>query len=147
MQESALDGRVAIVTGGASGIGRSICERFALEGAQVVIVDVDGDRAREVAAALGGDAMVAAADVADSTSVTDAFHAVDDRFGRVDVLVNCAGVASVDPTVGETPFDPALPIAITDGQWARMLAIHLNGTFYCTRRPCTACAPTAVARS
>ena len=47
--------------------------------------------------------------------------------------MNCAGVASVDPAEGETAFDPTLPIAITDGQWDRMLAIHLNGTFYCTR--------------
>lgn len=133
MGEGALQGRVAVVTGGGSGIGRSICERFSQEGARVAVLDVDADHAGEVAAALAGNAMVAAADVADSRSVTDAFHAVDDRFGRVDVLVNCAGVASVDPAAGETPFDPALPIAITDGQWARMLAIHLNGTFYCTR--------------
>ena len=128
-----LDGRIAVVTGGASGIGRGICERFTREGARVVVLDVDGDHAREAAGELGADAVAVAADVADSASVAAAFAAVDDHFGRVDILVNNAGVASVPPGVDETPFDPDLPIAITDGQWDRMLGIHLWGTFYCTR--------------
>jgi 3-oxoacyl-[acyl-carrier protein] reductase len=133
MREGALQGRVAVVTGGASGIGRSICERFSREGAHVAVLDVDAGRAGAIAGALAGDAMIASVDVADPLAVTNAFEAVDDRFGRVDVLVNCAGVAAVDPAPGEAPLDPALPIAVTDGQWARMLAVHLNGTFYCTR--------------
>ena len=75
---------MAVVTGGASGIGRAICERFAREGASVAVVDVDPGRAGEVAEGLATDAGVAVvADVADSTSVTDAFAAVDDEFGRV----------------------------------------------------------------
>jgi 3-oxoacyl-[acyl-carrier protein] reductase len=128
-----LEGRVAVVTGGASGIGRGICERFAREGARVVVLDLDDDRAREVAQELAADAHAVPADVADSASVAAAFAAVDDHFGRVDILVNNAGVASVPLGADETPFDPDLPIAITDGQWDRMLGIHLSGTFYCTR--------------
>ena len=128
-----LQGRVAVVTGGASGIGLAVCERFALEGARVAVFDVDGDRARAVAEGLPTDAIAVAADVADSTSVADAFDAVDGHFGRVDILVNNAGVAFVPPGDDEVPFDPDLPIAITDGQWDRMLGIHLSGTFYCTR--------------
>jgi 3-oxoacyl-[acyl-carrier protein] reductase len=129
----ALEGRIAVVTGGASGIGRGICERVAREGARVVVLDVDEDRAREVADELASDAVPVVADVADTASVAAAFAAVDGAFGRVDILVNNAGVASVPPGADETPFDPDLPIAITDGQWDRMLGIHLSGTFYCTR--------------
>jgi 3-oxoacyl-[acyl-carrier protein] reductase len=128
-----LQGRVAVVTGGASGIGRAICERFAREGARLAVFDIDADRAREVAEQLPGEAVVVTTDVADATSVADAFDAVDDRFGRVDILVNDAGVASVPPGDDEAPFDADLPLAITNGQWDRMLAIHLSGTFYCTR--------------
>jgi 3-oxoacyl-[acyl-carrier protein] reductase len=128
-----LHGKVAVVTGGASGIGRAVCERFALEGASVVVVDIDADRAAEVARALPTATAAAVADVADSASVAAAFDAIDEHFGRVDILVNNAGVASVPPTDDETPFDADLPIAITDGQWDRMLGIHLSGTFYCTR--------------
>jgi 3-oxoacyl-[acyl-carrier protein] reductase len=133
MVSGPLEGRVAVVTGGASGIGRAVCERLAREGASVVVIDVDRDGAGEVADGLATETMVAVVDVADSGSVADAFQAVDGRFSRVDIVVNSAGVASVDPVTGETPFDADLPIAITDGQWDRMLAIHLNGTFYCTR--------------
>jgi 3-oxoacyl-[acyl-carrier protein] reductase len=128
-----LQGRVAVVTGGASGIGRAICDRFAREGARLAVLDIDADRAREVAEELPGEAVAVTTDVADATSVTAAFDAVDDAFGRVDILVNDAGVASVPPREDEAPFDDDLPLAITDGQWDRMLAIHLNGTFYCTR--------------
>jgi 3-oxoacyl-[acyl-carrier protein] reductase len=99
----------------------------------VAVFDVDGDRAREVAKGLATDAVAVVTDVADSTSVADAFGVVDDHFGRVDILVNNAGVAFVPPGDDETPFDADLPIAITDGQWDRMLGIHLSGTFYCTR--------------
>jgi 3-oxoacyl-[acyl-carrier protein] reductase len=124
---------VAIVTGGASGIGRSICERFAVEGAHVAVFDVDGDRARDVAKGLATHALAVATDVADSTAVADAFDVVDNRLGRVDILVNNAGVAFVPPGEDEEPFDSDLPLAISDRQWDRMLGVHLSGTFYCTR--------------
>lgn len=125
--------RVAVVTGGASGIGRAVCERFARDGAALVIVDTDEERGREVAAACGAEAAVVATDVADPASVAAAFGVADDRFGRVDVLVNSAGVATVAPGADEVPFPPDVPIGITDGQWRRMVGIHLDGTFYCTR--------------
>jgi 3-oxoacyl-[acyl-carrier protein] reductase len=99
----------------------------------VAVFDVDVDHANEVAQQLPTDAVAVATDVADSASVVDAFDAVDGRFGRVDILVNNAGVAFVPPRDDELPFDADLPIAITDGQWDRMLGIHLSGTFYCTR--------------
>jgi NAD(P)-dependent dehydrogenase (short-subunit alcohol dehydrogenase family) len=90
-----LDGAVAVVTGGANGIGRALCERFAAEGAEaVVVVDLDGDRAAEVAASLpGGTTGVGLrADVAVEDDVVAAVRAAEERFGRIDLLVSNAGI-------------------------------------------------------
>lgn len=127
-------GRVAVVTGGASGIGRAVSERLVAEGASVAVVDLDGDRAVDVAKTLGdAQAVPIAADVADPEAVAEVFQLVDNRFERVDVLVNSAGVAYTPPADGEVRIDADLPIALTDAQWDRMIRVHLYGTFYCSR--------------
>ena len=97
-------GRVALVTGGASGIGRAIAERLAHAGASVVIADVDGERAEKVAATIGAErALAVEVDVTDETAVAAAFVDAALRFGGVDLVVNNAGFASsaelVDTTV------------------------------------------------
>jgi NAD(P)-dependent dehydrogenase (short-subunit alcohol dehydrogenase family) len=89
-----LAGKVAIVTGGASGLGRGIVEKFAAEGANVVIADVNDDLGQDVAAQCGGRAWFRRADVADATDVEALVQAAVDRFGGLDVMVNNAGISS-----------------------------------------------------
>ncbi|MDQ0345863.1 SDR family NAD(P)-dependent oxidoreductase [Ancylobacter vacuolatus] len=87
-----VEGRVAVVTGGAQGIGRSIAERLAAEGASVVVADIDEAGAEEVAAALGERAMAVRVDIADPASVAALYRAVDQRHGRCEILVNNAAI-------------------------------------------------------
>jgi NAD(P)-dependent dehydrogenase (short-subunit alcohol dehydrogenase family) len=89
-----LTGKVAIVTGGASGIGAGIVERFLAEGARLVIADVDRDRGEDLAARLGADAVFRLTDVADVEQVGALVATVVETFGRLDVMVNNAGVSS-----------------------------------------------------
>jgi NAD(P)-dependent dehydrogenase (short-subunit alcohol dehydrogenase family) len=89
-----LIGKVAIVTGGASGIGAGIAERFVAEGAKVVIADVDHDRGEELAARLGADAVFRSADVSDPEQIGALVAGAVDTFGGLDVMVNNAGVSS-----------------------------------------------------
>ena len=127
-----LEGRVAFVTGGGSGIGAAICARFASEGAAVIVADLDGEEAAAVAATVGGRGV--ALDVTDSAAVDVAIAGLD----RLDVLVNSAGVD--DPPVkaavaravaaGE-PID--VTAWMTDEQWRRTLTVNLDGTFFCLR--------------
>ena len=89
-----LAGKVAIVTGGASGLGRGIAEKFAAEGANVVIADVNDDLGQDVAAQCGGRACFHHADIADAADVEALVQAAVDRFGGLDVMVNNAGISS-----------------------------------------------------
>ncbi len=89
-----LAGKIAIVTGGASGIGAGIVEKFLDEGARVVIADVVRDRGEDLAAALGADAVFRATDVADPDQVSALVAAAVETFGGLDVMVNNAGVSS-----------------------------------------------------
>src|SRR5271154_2329193 len=88
-----MRGRIAAVTGGASGIGRAISIAFAREGAQVAVVDLRADAARSVAAEAGNDSRGYGCDVADPDAVRQTFDAVARDLGAVDVLVNNAGIA------------------------------------------------------
>jgi NAD(P)-dependent dehydrogenase (short-subunit alcohol dehydrogenase family) len=92
-----LQGKVALVTGGASGIGAAIAETFAGKGAQVAVVDLDQAAADAKASELGEDSSSYGCDVSDPASVQSAVDAVMQRYGRVDVLVNSAGVAILAP--------------------------------------------------
>ncbi|MCA9957304.1 MAG: SDR family NAD(P)-dependent oxidoreductase, partial [Anaerolineales bacterium] len=92
---SEMQEKVVIVTGAGKGIGRAIAERFAAEGAAVVVNDVEQDRADQAASAItanGGRALGVAADVADKAQVDRLFDAAIEHFGRVDVLVNNAAL-------------------------------------------------------
>jgi rhamnulose-1-phosphate aldolase/alcohol dehydrogenase len=126
--ERELAGHVALVTGGASGIGRAIAERFAEEGAHVVVTDVDGAAARDAAAAIGAKVKAperVRAVAADATSARDAAAAVDDAvlaFGGLDVLVCNAGF------VAAAPID-----ALSDADWDRHFDVNAKGAFLAAR--------------
>ena len=145
-----LEGRVALVTGGGSGIGRAIALRFAEEGARVVVNDIHKDTAERTAGEIGSAARAIAADVADSAQVRAMFAEVERAFGGLDVLVNNAGIGEVDSSgreafaakaetriaemlAGKVETHWDVTESLSDEAWARMLAVHLNGTFYCTR--------------
>ena len=115
-----LEGKVAIVTGAASGLGRAIAERFLKEGARVAIADVKG--AEQTAEALGAQALGVSMDVTNEKQVDEGIAQVAARFGGVDVLVSNAGVQHISALVD---------LQLSD--WRRMLAIHLDGAFLTTR--------------
>lgn len=99
-----LDGKVALVTGGASGLGKADCERFVAEGAHVFITDIDGAKAEALAATLGDRATGLRHDVGSEAEWQAVYAAIDARFGRLDILVNNAGIVLVaDPE--ETTLD------------------------------------------
>ena len=115
--------RVAIVTGAARGIGFAAAQRLVKSGLRVVIADRDEEKATEAAATLGASAKAFPCDVADSASVNQLVADVVAHWGRVDVLVNNAGIVG--------PNKPLVDVA--DDEWARVLGINLSGVFYCCR--------------
>ena len=125
-----LDGKVAVVTGGARGIGAGIAKRFADDGARVALADLNLTEARETAAELAngnaGTAMGVAMDVTNEQQVNAGIAEVMARWGRIDVLVSNAGIQIVHP-VEQFPF----------ADWKKLLAIHLDGAFLTTK----ACLP------
>jgi len=130
-----LEGRVAFVTGGGSGLGRAIAEAFAREGARIAVNDLNESGAKETASALaGGGHLVLAGDVSDSARVTAMFAEVERACGRLDVLVNNAGVDHVPGDgLDQLGAGGSQILRMGDDGWARMLEIHLNGAFYCAR--------------
>jgi 3-oxoacyl-[acyl-carrier protein] reductase len=120
-----LNGRTALVTGGARGIGEAIARAFVREGARVAILDLRLEAATATAdrlAASGGKTMAVAADVSDETAVKAAVEVVSAAFGRIDILVNNAGI---DTT--------SLVVDMPTTMWDEMMAINLRGVFLCTR--------------
>lgn len=121
-----LQNKVAMITGGGQGIGRAIAERFATEGAQVVIADLDAKlgqaAAKAIAATTGADVRAVTTDVADSESVKAAVDATREIFGTVDVLVNNAGIAIF-----------GRPLETTDADWKSCMSVDLEGAWHCAR--------------
>ena len=121
-----LQGRVAIVIGAAQGIGAAIAQRFVEEAATVVVADVDATAGGRLAERLGPDATFVQCDVACEREVDALAGGVADRFGRIDILVQNAGIYP-ESLIAETSLD----------QWNHVLAVNLTGTFLATR----ACLP------
>ena len=120
-----LEGRNAIVTGGAQGIGRAIAERLLVSGAAVALWDQDAellaDTARELARS--GEVSMAVVDVTDAEGVAGAFASAIERHGAVDIMVNNAGIAGPTMPSWEYPLD----------EWRSVVDVDLNGVYYCCR--------------
>jgi NAD(P)-dependent dehydrogenase (short-subunit alcohol dehydrogenase family) len=115
--------KVAIVTGAARGIGLGTVKRFLVDGWRVALLDIDEETLNRSAADLPTHAVLPiCCDVADAAGVTNAFSAVAQTFGRLDVLVNNAGIAIFKPILN-----------ITCEEWSRVLAVNLTGPFLCTQ--------------
>jgi len=149
-----LAGKTVLVTGAGSGLGAAICRLFATEGARIAVTDIDLSAAERVAeecnAATAG-SLALVCDVANSTSVREAFAAFDRELGDIDILVNNAGIIHTDPdylaavqgkgqaqllelmTTGKVATHLDVIERISDEMFDRMMRIHLYGTFYCTR--------------
>jgi 3-oxoacyl-[acyl-carrier protein] reductase len=125
MAAPVLNGQAAIVTGAGRGIGKAIALRFAREGADVGVLEIDGETAAAVAGEiqeLGRRAVLAPVDVSDPDAVNAAVTKVTEELGRLDVLVNNAGIEARAPFLEITPDD-----------WRRQLDVNLSGTFFCTQ--------------
>ncbi|QPF85745.1 SDR family oxidoreductase [Bradyrhizobium genosp. L] len=115
--------KVALVTGAARGIGLATAKRFLAEGWRVALLDIEGELLRAAVAALNNDDAVAlTCDVSDADGVAAAIATIASRFGRLDALVNNAGVAVFAPVL-ET----------SDADWSRIMAVNLTGPFLCTK--------------
>jgi 2-hydroxycyclohexanecarboxyl-CoA dehydrogenase len=120
-----LHGRIAVVTGGASGIGFAISQRLAKDDASLAVFDVDYASAERLVKQLqadGSPALAVEVDVSDRPQVDRAVQSVRDRLGPIQVLVNSAGIESFEP------FQ-----SITEASWDRIMAVNLKGTFNCTQ--------------
>jgi NAD(P)-dependent dehydrogenase (short-subunit alcohol dehydrogenase family) len=113
-----LNGRVAVVTGAASGIGRGSAELFASEGATVVVADIQEEAGREFADAIGGS--FEHVDVGDPASVEGMIRHAAERHGRIDILMNNAGIDGAQASTADSTLE----------NWDQVLAINLNGVYY-----------------
>jgi NAD(P)-dependent dehydrogenase (short-subunit alcohol dehydrogenase family) len=121
--EQPLDGRIAIVTGSGQGIGKAVALRLAHEGADVVVADINQEKAQQTAQeirALRRRAMAYGVDVASVAEIRRMVDSVAAEFGRIDILVNCAGVVQAKPF-----------LEITEDDWDRILDVNLKGTTFC----------------
>lgn len=146
-----LQDRIALVTGGGTGLGEAIAQRFHQEGATVAINDIDKAAAERVAGRLGG--VPLPADVSDPEAVAEMFRRVKQEHGRLDVVVNNAGISGIEGrpelierfnhtllrqteelmTQGKISTHWDMSVRLSDEDWRRVIAVHLDGTFFCCR--------------
>jgi len=115
-------GRTAVVTGGASGLGKASAARIVAEGGRVVLWDLNADALKAAAEEVGATAVVAL-DVSDAAAVEAAARTSHEALGRIDILVASAGITGATVPVQDFPLD----------SWTRVIDINLNGVFYCSR--------------
>ena len=146
-----LKNKIALITGGAKCLGASIAQHFFNEGAEVIICDINIDKAQKIANKLNGNAYYM--DVSNSNSVQNVFRKIETKFKHLDILVNNAGINGFEKRQDllderikinnqqskefsetgkiESHFD--VTVNMSDEEWITMISIHLNGTFFCTR--------------
>ena len=146
-----LKDKVALITGGARGLGASIAKHFFNEGAKVILCDINIDQANEKARKLDGTAYYM--DVSNSKNVKEVFTKVKSKFNQLDILVNNAGINGFEnrqdlldermkinnlqikefAELGKINSHFDVTVNMTDDDWHKMISVHLNGTFFCTR--------------
>ena len=146
-----LKGKVALITGGARGLGASIAKHFSNEGAKIILCDINTDLANKMANELGGKAYYV--DVSNSKNVEETFSKINSEFNRLDILVNNAGINGFEnrqyllderikvnnhqskefSETGKIKSHFDVTVNLSDEDWHKMIGIHLNGTFFCTR--------------
>ena len=146
-----LKDKVALITGGARGLGASIAKHFFNEGAKIILCDINIDQANEKAHKLDGTAYYM--DVSNSENVKEVFTKVKSKFNQLDILVNNAGINGFEnrqdlldermkvnnlqskefAELGKINSHFDITVNMTDDDWHQMISIHLNGTFFCTR--------------
>ena len=146
-----LKNKVALITGGSRGLGASIAKHFFNEGAKIILCDIDIKKANEMANELNGKAYFM--DVSDSKNVEDIFSNIKSEFNQLDILVNNAGINGFEnrqdllddrmkvnnlqnkefSETGKINSHFDVTVSMTDDDWHKMIAVHLNGTFFCTR--------------
>jgi NAD(P)-dependent dehydrogenase (short-subunit alcohol dehydrogenase family) len=123
---ASMQGKVAVITGASAGIGRETALAFGLEGARVVVADLDVERGEKTAAevaGLGVDALFVRTDVADASNVAGLFGTTADRFGRLDFAFNNAGIEGDQALTGDSSIE----------NWNRTIAVNLTGVYLCMR--------------
>jgi sorbitol-6-phosphate 2-dehydrogenase len=127
-----LEGKVAIVTGGACGLGRAVCEGLAEVGAKVVVADIDGQGAKQLAGALkdkfGPNHISTTTDVTNKSSVEAMIQTALDAFGSIDILVNNAGI-----NIPRLLVDPAGKEELTEEIWDKVVLVNQKGLFLCAQ--------------
>ncbi len=118
-----LEGKTAIVTGGASGFGAGIVQKFLAEGARVMIADINGEAASDMASAEGTNAIAQHVDVSDAASVQAMAHAVSEEFGKLDILVNNAGVTHLPGPLED----------VDDDEFDRVFAVNMKSVYLTAR--------------
>ena len=146
-----LKNKVALITGGSRGLGASIAKHFFNEGAKIILCDIDIKKANEIANELNGKAYFM--DVSNSKNVDDIFSNIKSEFNQLDILVNNAGINGFEnrqdllddrmkvnnlqnkefSETGKINSHFDVTVSMTDDDWHKMIAVHLNGTFFCTR--------------
>ena len=146
-----LKNKVALITGGSRGLGASIAKHFFNEGAKIILCDIDIKKANEIANELNGKAYFM--DVSDSKNVENIFSNIKSEFNQLDILVNNAGINGFEnrqdllddrmkvnnlqnkefSETGKINSHFNVTVSMTDDDWHKMIAVHLNGTFFCTR--------------
>jgi NAD(P)-dependent dehydrogenase (short-subunit alcohol dehydrogenase family) len=115
--------RIVAVTGGASGIGRAICQSFSNLGATVVVMDLNLDLSQKLAGELGNESIALECDVTSNSSIDKAVAAIVNKFSRIDILVNSAGIALLNPAE-----------VVSQSEWDKTLSVNLTGTFFMSQR-------------
>ena len=118
-----LENRVALITGGAKGMGRGMAEKFAAEGCKVAIADIDADEGRKVAAGIkdrGGEGLALTCDVTDINNVRETVEKVIETYGKIDILVNNAGAIAQHKNIED----------ITEEEWDRVMTLNLKSHFF-----------------
>ena len=123
MNQLDFKGRTAVVTGGAAGIGFAVAQRFVASGARVALWDRDAAALAKAQAALGGDTLTQALDVADAAAVAAAAQATATALGRIDALVCSAGITGPNTTTWDYPVD----------DWKRVFDVNVHGVFLCNK--------------